>query len=82
MFSRLRREMWDSQERVQDLNALCIEQGFALFSAWGTILQGSVMAAHGEGEQGISYIQSGLAAHQATGGALRQPYWLGLLADA
>jgi predicted ATPase len=82
MFHRLRREMRSTEERAQDLIALCTEQGFTLFLAWGTILCGSALAEKGEREQGIADIQRGLTAHQATGGALRQPYWLSLLAEA
>jgi predicted ATPase len=82
MFHRLRRELQATLEPAQDLIALCIEQGFTLFLAWGTILRGSVIAEREEGQQGITDIQCGLTAHQGTGGALRQPYWLGLLAEA
>jgi predicted ATPase len=41
-----------------------------------------VMAERQETEQGIIQIQRGLTDHQATGGALRRPYWLGLLVEA
>jgi predicted ATPase len=77
-----RREGPGAQEHAEALIRLCTEQGFTLFLAWGTILRGSVLAEQGEREQGIAHIQRGLTAHQATGGALRQPYWLALLAEA
>jgi predicted ATPase len=81
MFRRLRNEMQAAQELTQESNALCTEQGFTLFLAWGTVLQGSVMVKQGEEEKSIAYIKRGFEAHRATGGALRQPYWLGLLAE-
>jgi predicted ATPase len=79
-FHRLRREKRATQRRAEDLIALCTEQGFMLFQAFGAILGGSVRDGQ-EREQGISQIRRGLAAHRATGGALRQPFWLALLGE-
>ena len=50
--------------------------------AFGMILRGSVLAKQGAREQGIAHIQRGLADHRATGGALRQTFWLALLVEA
>jgi predicted ATPase len=50
--------------------------------AWATIIQGWVLAAQGQPQQGIARMQQGLATLQATGGRLRLPYYLTLLAEA
>jgi predicted ATPase len=71
-----------TQEHAEALIRLCTEQGFTLFLAWGMILRGWALALRGDRAQGIAYIQRGLAASRATGGGLRQPYWLALLAEA
>ncbi len=76
MFHSLCREMQVTQEWAEALITLCTEHGLTLFLAWGTILRGWVLAEQGEREQGITHIQQGLTASRATGGGLRQPYWL------
>jgi predicted ATPase len=80
-FHRLRQEKHATQRWAEDLIALCTEQRFMLFLAFGAILRGSALAGQ-ERAQGIADIRRGLTAHRATGGALRQPYWLALLAEA
>jgi predicted ATPase len=45
-------------------------------------LRGWVLAAGGQGEEGITQIQQGLAAYRATGVARDRPYYLALLAEA
>lgn len=60
--------------------AVCAEHGFAYYLAWATILQGWATAAE-KPEVGIIQIRQGLADLQATGGALRLPYYLALLAS-
>ena len=71
-----------AQEQAEALIRLCTDQGFTLFLAWGTILRGWVQAVQGEQEQGIAHIRQGVIASRATGGELRQPYWLALLVEA
>lgn len=60
--------------------AVCSEHGFAYYLAWATMLRGWATAA-GSPEEKISQIRQGLADLQATGGALRLPYYLALLAE-
>lgn len=60
---------------------LCTEQGFAYYLAWGTIMRGWALATHGQGEEGMAQMHHGLAAIRATGAALRQPYYLAVLAE-
>jgi adenylate cyclase len=60
----------------------CTEHGFALYLAWGKIIQGWVQVARGEQKDGIEQLRQGIADWQATGAALRLPYYFALLAEA
>jgi len=61
---------------------LATEQGFALWLARGTLLQGWALARQGQGEQGRVALRQGLVAELATGSTLFQAYALGLLAES
>jgi predicted ATPase/class 3 adenylate cyclase len=78
----LRREGQAAQTRAEAAMALAREQGFALWWAMGTILQGWALAAQGQPVDGVAQIRQGLAAYQATGTAVAQSYLLALLAEA
>jgi len=80
--SQYRREGQVTQERARAMIALSSEQGFPLFLAYGTILQGWVLAEQGQGEEGIAQMHQGLAAARATGAEIDSPYFLVLLAEA
>jgi predicted ATPase len=77
-----RREERATDERAAAGMALCREHGFAYYLTWGTILQGWVLAEQGQQEAGIAQMRDGLAAFRATGGEVRLPYYLTLLAEA
>jgi TOMM system kinase/cyclase fusion protein len=62
--------------------ALCTEQQFAYYLAWGMTMQGWAQVVQGQDEEGLAQIRRGLAALRATGAALRLPYYLALLAEA
>jgi predicted ATPase len=76
------REPQAVQERAEALIALTSEQGFTRYLALGTIWRGWALAEQGKGEEGITSMQQGLAALQATGSELDRPYLLALLAEA
>jgi class 3 adenylate cyclase/predicted ATPase len=76
-----RREAAMAQERAEAARALCTEQGFAPYLAWGTILWGSVLAAQGAWAEGLAQMRQGLAAYR-TRGRLPWLLFLGLLAEA
>jgi len=78
----LRREEQLTQEQAQALMALSREHGFTQRLATGTIMWGWALTAQGQGEEGIAQIRQGLAAFQATGAELAQPYYLALLGEA
>jgi predicted ATPase len=70
------------RESADTAVTLCQEHGFAYYLSWATIMQGWALATVGQGEIGMARMHDGLAAMRATGAALRQPYYLGLVAEA
>ena len=70
------------QEQTAALTTLAREQGFKLWEARGTILQGWALTAQGQGEAGMSQMRQGLAADLATGAKAWHPYFLSMLAEA
>jgi predicted ATPase len=77
-----RREEQAAQEQAEAAIALAREQGFSRWEAWGTIIEGWVLAKQGQGEEGVAQMRQGLAAWQATGQELGRPTFLVLLAEA
>jgi predicted ATPase len=77
-----RREASAAHEQAAAATTLTTERGFALYGAWGKVLDGWALSIQGQGEQGIGEIRQGLSAELATGAKLWQPYFLGLLAEA
>jgi len=82
MLHQFRREPQAVREWAEAAIALCTEQGFAYYLAWGTTMQGWAQVAQGQREDGLAQMRHGLAALRATGAALRLPYYLALLAEA
>jgi predicted ATPase len=78
----LRHEGQLTQRWTEAVVALSIEQGFPVWLAWGTILQGWVLAEQGQREEGIAQIRHGLAAYRATGTEMLRSQFLALLAEA
>ncbi|PLQ00461.1 adenylate/guanylate cyclase domain-containing protein [Cupriavidus pauculus] len=62
--------------------AVACEQGFPIYLAWGTVLQGWEMAMLGHPQDGVAQIHQGLAAYAATGASLGRPNLLAMLAEA
>ena len=65
-----------------DCVALASEHGFALWAAFGRILQGWADAQQGEATTGIARIRDGLVAFEAIGTRQNTPLYLALLAEA
>src|SRR5262245_50328552 len=82
MLHRFRREVEAAQERAAAAITLSTEQGFAVYLAWGTIVQGWSLAEQGQGAEGTAQIRQGLATSQAMGLQAVLPYHLALLAEA
>ncbi|MGE8367918.1 adenylate/guanylate cyclase domain-containing protein [Cupriavidus sp.] len=77
-----RREVQLTREYAEAAIAISGEEGFPIYLAWGTALQGWALTEQGRLEEGIAEIRQGLAAYEATGAALGKPNFLALLAEA
>jgi predicted ATPase len=71
-----------TQEHAEALMALAGEQGFAYWTALGTMFRGWALAQTGQGAEGLAQIHQGLATIRATGAELGRPHFLALLAEA
>ncbi|MGO4304444.1 adenylate/guanylate cyclase domain-containing protein [Cupriavidus sp. RAF12] len=79
---RCRREPQQTREYAEAAIAVSCEQGFPIYLAWGTVLQGWEMAEQGDPLNGIARIHQGLSAYSATGASLGRPNLLAMLAEA
>lgn len=79
---RLRREATEAQKWAEEALTLARKHGFDLFLALATIIRGWALAEQGQEREGLTQLQDGLAAWQATGAELGRPYYLALLAEA
>jgi predicted ATPase len=82
MFHQFRREPRAVHEQAEAAIALCTEQRFAYYLAWGTTMRGWAQVALGQDEEGLIQMRHGLDALRSTGASLRLPYYLALLAEA
>ena len=82
MFHQFRQEPHAVHAQAEAAIALCTEQGFAYYLAWGTTMLGWAQVMQGQDTEGLAQMRKGLAALRATGAALRLPYYLALLAEA
>ena len=67
---------------ASDLIELSTRQAFASWLPGGVVLRGWARSASGNTAEGVSWIQDGIRDYQATGAALRLPYFLSLKAEA
>jgi predicted ATPase len=82
MLHQFRREAHAARERAEAAMALCTEHGFAYYLAWAIIMRGWALTIQGQQDEGLAQMREGLAALRATGGEVRLPYYLTLLAEA
>jgi class 3 adenylate cyclase/predicted ATPase len=82
MLHLLRREGQLARERAEAVMTLSTEQGFPYWLAWGTRVQGWVLAEQGQVEEGIGQMQQGLAAFRAMGTEVGRAIYLADLATA
>ena len=76
-----RRDVPAVHEQAEAAVALSTEQGFPLYTAYGTSLRGWVLAMQGQGEAGMAQVRQGIAAVRAAGGVVLVPYFCAVLAD-
>jgi predicted ATPase len=69
-------------ERAEELVAVTAEQGFPHWGALGTMLRGCAEVKNGDLTEGMSLLDSGLAAFRATGAVLLAPLFISHLAGA
>ena len=77
-----RRDVEATRQHAEALIALSHEQGFTLREARGVSLRGWALAKRGREEEGIAQLRQAVAATQATGAELWQPYFITLLTEA
>ncbi|MDJ0956851.1 MAG: adenylate/guanylate cyclase domain-containing protein [Arenicellales bacterium] len=82
MLHQFRRDRRRAQSLAAEAIALCTEHHIAYYGAWARIILGWTMIAAGDQNDGLTKLRKGLADIEATGAALRMPYYLSLLADA
>jgi adenylate cyclase len=82
MLYQLCREREETLRHADEAVTLCSEQGLPFWLSMVTILRGWALTELGDQEVGITQLQTGLAAWQAAGSEILQPYWLALLAEA
>jgi len=67
--------------RADEVWTFAMDQGFAFWIGWASIMRGWATAAGGDGPGGAAQIRQGLVDWQATGSELGTSYFLYLLAD-
>jgi predicted ATPase len=77
-----RREPQAVSSQAEASLTLAHQHEFPLLMAMGMVFQGWVLAEQGRHDEGIERLRQGIAAFQATGAELLQPYFLSLLAEA
>lgn len=81
MFHQLCREVEAIYKVTEEGVALTSEQGFAMFLAHGTIIQGRALSQRSQITEGLTQMKQGLSDLQATGTRLQIPHYLGLLSS-
>ena len=77
-----RRQPARTLELAERAVALSNEQGFPLWSAYGSLLRGWALAGHRKGDAKMADLHEALAAWRATGALVCGPYLLGMIAEA
>ena len=77
-----RRDARATRQQAEAVMTLATEQGFARYLPMATILRGWARIMHGESREGMAEMRHGYADYLVTGAKSRQPFFLGLLAEA
>ncbi len=80
-FHQLRQEAESCGQRAQTTIGLAAEHGLIDWVTLGTIQRGWAVAEQGQVEEGVTQMRRALAEYKERGTALREPYFLGILAD-
>jgi adenylate cyclase len=82
LLAHFERNTAEAERLASDLIELMTRQGFASWLPGGVVLRGWARSATGKLAEGILCIEDGIRDYQATGAALRLPYFLALKAEA
>jgi predicted ATPase len=82
MKSTLERRAAEAEHRASETLALATENGLAMWSAYGLMLQGWALSQLGQRETAVERIRAGLTATRETGARNFEPLFLGLLGEA
>ncbi|SAL14004.1 adenylate/guanylate cyclase [Caballeronia peredens] len=77
-----RGDVKSAQECAEAAIDVATRHGFTFNQAWATVLRGWVLADQGKRDEGITQIETGLAAYRSTGAELGCSNYLALLASA
>ena len=78
----LRREHVRAGQRGEAASAVSVQHGFPLWEAWGEMMCGKAQCDAGMRLEGVTRVQQGLAAYEATGAGMGKTLFLALLAQA
>ena len=76
------RDPAEVERLASELIELSTRQVFSFWLAGGEVLRGWARSASGNTEDGLAWIEEGMAAWRTTGSRLVMPYWLALKAEA
>ncbi len=82
MLYQLHGDWRDGQDVAARARRLCIEYDIPYYLAWNIFLEGWALTEQGHVDQGIVWMEEGLADLEAMQTGLRRPYYLSLLAEA
>jgi len=80
-FHQLRQDVESCVQRAQTTIGVATEHGLIDWVTLGTIQRGWAFAEQGQVEEGVAEMRRALAEYKERGTALREPYFLGILAD-
>jgi predicted ATPase len=82
MLHGFRREWHQAQEWAIATSALSTEHAFPYYGAWAIYIHGWALTEQGEQEQGIAFMEQGLADFRTMRTGLREPFYLAHLGEA
>ncbi|HSM05490.1 MAG TPA: hypothetical protein VK858_12810, partial [Longimicrobiales bacterium] len=81
LFHQLRGDVEAVTEAAETAHTLCSAHGIVYYRAWATILSAWARGVTGSASESLAEAERGLSEFLATGGLVRKPYYLGLVAD-
>ncbi len=82
MLHQLHGDWHSGQDVAARARRLCVEYDIPYYLAWNIFLEGWALSEQGHVDQGVAWMEEGLANLEAMQTGLRRPYYLSLLAEA